>query len=183
MLPVYRFCRHFKTHKLFVAGLRSVQPFWQALDRALCSFSHLHNNEQLTVHQIWCHTGTMRLCLVLYTVRVFMHDPGGIKVRLRRPSRLLQSLDTVSWVIWPVEALLKMTYNVSSGTPRLYSLTDMIKVNDSHNKERLQLWHDIQRKLVMTITIYTFPNYNNGNRTLNYLQSETLGIFLCTENA
>jgi len=35
--------------------------------------------------------------------------------------------DTVGWVIWPVENVPEMTYNVSSGTLSFYSLTHSLQ--------------------------------------------------------
>jgi len=43
----------------------------------------------------------------------------------RWPTGCLQCFDAVSWVIWPVKIVPKMTYKVSSGTLNLYSLTVM----------------------------------------------------------
>jgi len=40
------------------------------------------------------------------------------------PTGFLQCFDAVGWVIWPVEFVPEMTYEVSSGTLSLYSLTD-----------------------------------------------------------
>jgi len=39
------------------------------------------------------------------------------------PAGLLQCFDAVDWIIWPVKIVTKITYNVSSGTLSLYSLT------------------------------------------------------------
>jgi len=47
----------------------------------------------------------------------------------QRPTCFLQCFDAVGWVIWPVKIVPEMTYNVSSGTLSLYSVT----VVTSHN--------------------------------------------------
>ena len=48
---------------------------------------------------------------------------GGIQAWSRRPTGFLQCFDTVGLVIWPVEIVPEMTYNVLSGTLSLYTTT------------------------------------------------------------
>ena len=47
----------------------------------------------------------------------------GIQAWSRRPAGFLQCFDTVVLVIWPVKIVPEMTYNVLSGTLRLYTTT------------------------------------------------------------
>jgi len=48
---------------------------------------------------------------------------GGIQALSERPTGFLQCFETVGLVIWPVEIVPEMTYNVSSGMLSLYTNT------------------------------------------------------------
>ena len=48
---------------------------------------------------------------------------GGIQARSRRPTVFFHCFDTVGLVVWPVEIVPEMTYNVLSGTLSLYTTT------------------------------------------------------------